>query len=439
MVERNTRGLDSQRFNIVQCNPIYVSPGMFDSLLARSNQVESGYSSDLFAIGLCILEAGLFAPVGDRLCDYRRKKFQTDTLDLYLSEFEHYYEGYDALVEVVRELVALKGPARTDPNYLAKSQIEERLVVGISPKRLEYSWVGRISEASIQTQDGPHLNWLLREKIPHTIFNSNHNLDSDTPRDSFLEDSLIVAHHISPVSQNLQPKLREGFPKNHANIQGNDPYHGNVLKFVSDFPQNPEPSKPHLSSLLQEASGQSHIQQSNQIPPSPNRPERITFNPHPAASPVSTTKIFQQQPYQISSPIRNQVPTSQPLDPEPVRSDLKRIISSNQRQTEQSPVTPRKLRKRFIQKVDTQVSQMIVVTEKENICLNNSFKANDCYSASKPKPNNPLEFRFTDQNSPMHSPLKGHREYSVNYMTPTKSPKNEAVASHKSFNPFNLY
>jgi len=319
--------------------------------------VESGYSSDLFAIGLCILEAGLFAPVGDRVCDYRRKKFHADTLDLYLSEFEHYYEGYDALSEVVRELVALKGPARTDPNYLTKSQIEERLVVGVSPKRLEYSWVGRISEASIQTQDGPQMNWLLREKIPHTIFNSNHNLDSETPKDSFLEDSLIVAHHISPVSQDLQPKLREGFPKN----QGNEPYQGTMLKFVSDLPQHPEPAKPHLSSLLQEAPDNNQIKQSNQIPPSPNRPERITFNPHPVASPVSTTRVFQQQPYQISSPIRNQVPTSQPLDAEPVKSDLKRIISSNQRQTELSPVTPRRLRKRFIHKVEvSEASQMMV-------------------------------------------------------------------------------
>src|SRR3990167_4278275 len=352
MIEWNTRGLESQRFNIVQCSPIYVSPGMFDSLMNRSNQVEAALSNDLFAIGLCILEAGLFAPVGDRVCDYRRKKFQTDNLDLYLSEFEHFYQESEDLFEIIRELVALKGPARTDPNYLMKCRIEERLETGISPKKLEYSWVGRISEASNQTQDVPSSNWLLREKIPHTIFNSNQQLE--TPKDSFLEDSLIVAHHITPVTQNPGLQMQEDklvfTPTKPAQ---NSP----IFRFVDENTGYQPAPNTVLSSLIREPTTPTR----GTTPPvqhyTPTRQERITFNPHPPSSPVmSQPSVQQTQPK--PSPLRNQVPDVRAIQYQ--GNQTQNNHTGNLQPNEYSPVTAKRMRKRFIHRVHTQESQMMI-------------------------------------------------------------------------------
>src|SRR3990167_1922529 len=437
----------AQKVNLLQSLSLYVSSAVFDKICTvhpsqrapsrESCVFESNHSCDLFALGLILLEAGLLKEVPRMVCNslvFRHQgSLDWKVLDELIEEFG---EKFTHLKKPVSELLSRAGPARTDPNYLMKCRIEEQWGK-VHKNQLDESWEGKgissqeaLDLFKTDQQDGGFLN-----NMKGLIFNSNQQLE--TPKDSFLEDSLIVAHHITPVTQNPGLQMQEDklvfTPTKPAQ---NSP----IFRFVDENTGYQPAPNTVLSSLIREPTTPTR----GTTPPvqhyTPTRQERITFNPHPPSSPVmSQPSVQQTQPK--PSPLRNQVPDVRAIQYQ--GNQTQNNHTGNLQPNEYSPVTAKRMRKRFIQKVDTQVSQMMLVGDKENISFNTPTKLTDHHILHSDKREkqalNPLEFRFSNQSSQQLSPLRQHREYSVNYQTPIKASKSETGRHNSSFNPFSLY
>lgn len=99
---------------------IYMAPVLFKSLALKKKKVKHNpYKSEVFSLGLVILEAGLLKSIQE-VFDLRGKKINVDRLLELIDEFMEIYGQIDLLRESLIWFLDLNSKTRNDPKTLIK-------------------------------------------------------------------------------------------------------------------------------------------------------------------------------------------------------------------------------------------------------------------------------------------------------------------------------
>lgn len=104
--------------NIVAGKPLYLAPSLFVALKRGNLKVShNDYKSDVFSLGLCILEAGLVRPI-QSIYDDANMQFLEEELECLIEEFAVKYPDNPLLITTVRKMLECKEAARPDFNNI---------------------------------------------------------------------------------------------------------------------------------------------------------------------------------------------------------------------------------------------------------------------------------------------------------------------------------
>jgi hypothetical protein len=132
----------------IKNEPLYLSPLFYEAVKQRSldKLKHNQYKSDMFALGLSILQAGLMRPIQDI---YSGSKFDYGRLEKHLIEFENTYDDNPLLFTSVRKMCDVNEEERPDfislksalPEYSVIKDYFEKVEAGVYEEEVqeEYS------------------------------------------------------------------------------------------------------------------------------------------------------------------------------------------------------------------------------------------------------------------------------------------------------------
>ena len=166
-----------QMERIMRNEPLYQSPAIYTALKKRnfSNIIHNKTKSDVFSLGLCMLEAGLLRSIqsiynkGDEIDEHM--------LNIYMDEFEMKYEDNPLLFSSVRKMCEMdesERPTFTDlkmalPDYAEICDYFYKVEHGLINEEEEEGW-------DEQGQD-PNFDSGYYQNDPYTQFNNNQGFD----------------------------------------------------------------------------------------------------------------------------------------------------------------------------------------------------------------------------------------------------------------------
>lgn len=97
---------------------LYMSPVLFKSLTMKKRKIKHNpYKSEIFSLGMVILEAGLLTSIQD-VYDLKNKKINVDGFLELIDNFMNLYGEVDLLRESMVWFLDLNGKTRNDPKTL---------------------------------------------------------------------------------------------------------------------------------------------------------------------------------------------------------------------------------------------------------------------------------------------------------------------------------
>lgn len=176
-------------------NAIYMAPILFKSLALKKRKIKHNpYKSEVFSLGMVILETGLLKSVQE-VYDLKEKKIKVDKFLELIDEFMEIYGQIDLLRESMVWFLDLNGKSRNDPKTLIQMflNLKNELYGNLNPDRIDSQ------QATLQTKqeqiDSFH-QWQSADQIIKSL--------QSPVRDSkdHLSGQLDQAQSESPVTNN---------------------------------------------------------------------------------------------------------------------------------------------------------------------------------------------------------------------------------------------
>ena len=140
-----------QLLNINNNKDLYMSPILFNNLLNQETQIKHNpYKSDVFSVGLILLEAGLLQSV-QSIYDFDNKKISENELVDKVEQFIEKYPEEDVLHEILMVMLEFTEDLRLSPNKLLieiRRFKEEFDKLETEPNEIEYSILQQINFTS---------------------------------------------------------------------------------------------------------------------------------------------------------------------------------------------------------------------------------------------------------------------------------------------------
>lgn len=108
----------AQLNNLRKNKDIYMSPILFNSLMNKERKIKHNpFKSDIFSLGLIILQVGLLKPV-QNIYDYNKKIFNENALVELVDEFFMKYSDSIILQEILMNMLEFSEKSRQEPKKL---------------------------------------------------------------------------------------------------------------------------------------------------------------------------------------------------------------------------------------------------------------------------------------------------------------------------------
>ena len=205
--------------NIVSGKDLYMSPVLYSALKKHNFKVShNGFKSDVFSLGLCILEAGLIRPL-DQIFDDSASQISFPALKGFIQEFGDKYNENPLLVTTLGKMLEMNEASR--PDFI-------NIKGAIPPYSdiLEYFERGDDSEYYEEDFTDPHRG----------AHNNGHPQHMNMPPH---------AHQMNPVPPHYNHPPQHRPPQNHNQVPPNHNPHQNInidpysRKPAQDFRQAP--------------------------------------------------------------------------------------------------------------------------------------------------------------------------------------------------------
>lgn len=194
----------------IKNEPLYLAPTFYEAVKQRTldKMKHNQHKSDMFALGLTILQAGLMKPIQDI---YMGDHFETRKLEEFLTEFDNAYEDNPLLFTSVRKMCEIDEGERPDFINL-KSALPEYDVIKEYFQKVE---------AGIYEDEVPEEYAGANDSLKNYNPNYNYEGDSWTGQAPVGSDNGFQDHGRGPHSNNVQANPNQYGFQNSNNGQNN--------------------------------------------------------------------------------------------------------------------------------------------------------------------------------------------------------------------------